>query len=102
LRAIDGQWNTLLAEARANPAIGGGAQLLAARLENAMAFDDARIEIAFPRDLALVYWGALVLGVLAVLVGLANNETAYLIAGCFLGIASRIIQAESHHRERQK
>jgi hypothetical protein len=64
--------------------------------------DETKIEISVPRDLRAVYWGALGLGALLLLLGFGSKEYGYLIAACFFGIASRIVQAEHHHRELEK
>ncbi len=64
--------------------------------------EETKLEISVPRDLRAVYWGALGLGVLLMLLGFGSKEYEYLIAACFLGIVSRIMQAEHHHRELKK
>lgn len=50
------------------------------------------------------YWGALGLGAFLVLVSVVagGERVLYLPAiGCFLGIVSRILQAEYHHKRSQ-
>lgn len=59
---------------------------------------EQKIEIRLPQGLPLIYWGALGLGGLLLLIGFGSKEYGYLIAACFFGIVSRIIQAEHHAR----
>ena len=60
---------------------------------------EQKLVISLPQTLQPLYWGALALGALFVLIGWGTqNGIGYLIIGCFLGIVSRIIQAEHHHR----
>jgi hypothetical protein len=64
---------------------------------------EQKVEISLPQNLQPFYWGALALGALFVVVGLASqNGLGFMILGCFLGIVSRIIQAEQHHRVLRK
>ena len=58
------------------------------------------IEITLSGGLRLVYWGLLGIGGLLMLAGFGSGERAvqYLVAACFLGIVSRIVQAEDHFR----
>jgi hypothetical protein len=60
---------------------------------------EQKIEISVPQGFHLLYWGVLIFGALFILIGWGSaNGIGYMIVGCFLGIVSRIIQAEHHHR----
>lgn len=64
---------------------------------------EQKIEIQLSQLFRPIYWGALALGALFVLTGWnSSNGIGMMIAGCFLGIVSRIIQAENHHQTRTR
>jgi hypothetical protein len=64
---------------------------------------EQKIEIQLSQLFRPIYWGALALGALFVLSGWnSSNGMTMMIVGCFLGIVSRIIQAEHHHQTRAK
>jgi hypothetical protein len=57
-----------------------------------------KIEVSLLQELQPIYWGALGVGGLLMLIGFKNSNYVYLIVACFLGIFARIIQAECHVR----
>jgi hypothetical protein len=60
---------------------------------------EQKIEIHVSQLFRPIYWGALILGALFVLSGWSSsNGIGMMIVGCFLGIVSRVVQAEHHHQ----
>jgi len=57
------------------------------------------VELSLRQALGWAAWGCLTLGVVLLILGLFYKDVSYLAAGCFLGIVSRIFQAERQHRE---
>lgn len=61
--------------------------------------NEPTIQVSLSAVLRPVQWGALGVAVLLLLLGFSGKEYGYLIASCFLGIVSRIAQAEHHHSQ---
>lgn len=58
-----------------------------------------KIEIPLSEVARPAQWITLALAAFLVLMGLSNQNLSILIVACFLGIVSRIAQAEHQHRE---
>lgn len=57
------------------------------------------VNLSLSHLLNFVHWCALALGAILVVGGMnSNNGVGAMIAGCFLGIVSRVVQAERHHQ----
>lgn len=56
-----------------------------------------QLSMSLSEILRPVQWGALALGALLIIIGFSSREYGYLICACFLGIVSRIAQAEYYH-----
>lgn len=61
---------------------------------------DVTVELSLSKLLRISYAVLLGLGALLVLIGFSSEKFGLLVTACFLGIASRIVQAESHFRDR--
>lgn len=57
---------------------------------------EVKIELSLPQIMRFAYWIVLGIGALLMLLGLGGSY-GWQIAGCFFGIAARILQAEYHH-----
>lgn len=57
---------------------------------------EVKIELSVPQLMRYGYWVVLGIGALLILLGLGGSYV-WQIAGCFFGIAARMLQAEYHH-----